>query len=120
MTRIVLWFADGIRLPLVFAAGALIAFMLPLEAPYAIRLLTQVAIYALLAIGYQFIFGLAGALSLAQGAFFGIGAYVAALTALQWDWGGTMTLPAAVIAAIVFAALVALPVLRLTTHYFAL
>src|SRR5690606_5535274 len=61
-----LWFADGIRLPLIFATGALIAFMLPLEGPYAIRLLTQVAIYALLGIGYQFVFGLAGAFSLAQ------------------------------------------------------
>ena len=120
MTRIALWFADGIRLPLIFAAGALIAFMLPLEDPYATRLLTQVAIYALLGIGYQFIFGLTGALSLAQGAFFGIGAYVAALTSLQWDWAGEFTLPGAMIVAILFAALVALPVLRLTTHYFAL
>ncbi|BBK40849.1 branched-chain amino acid ABC transporter permease [Allostella vacuolata] len=120
MTRLVFWFADGIRLPLIFAAGALIAFMLPLEAPYAIRLLTQVAIYALLGIGYQFIFGLAGAFSLAQGAFFGIGAYVAALATLQWDWTGSLTLPAAILAAVLFAAVVAAPVLRLSTHYFAL
>ncbi len=115
-----LWFADGIRLPLIFATGALIAFMLPLEGPYAIRLLTQVAIYALLGIGYQFVFGLAGAFSLAQGAFFGIGAYVAALSSLQWDWTGSLTLPAAILVAVLFAALVAIPVLRLTTHYFAL
>lgn len=120
MNRIAFWFADGIRLPLIFAAGALVAFMLPLEAPYAIRLLTQVAIYALLGLGYQFVFGLAGAFSLAQGAFFGVGAYVAALSALQWDWTGNLTLPAAVLVAVALATIVAVPVLRLSTHYFAL
>lgn len=116
----ILWFGGGIRLPLIFATGALVAFMLPLEGPYAIRLLTQVAIYALLGIGYQFIFGLSGAFSLAQGAFFGVGAYVAALSSLQWDWTGSLTLPAAILVAILFASLVAIPVLRLSTHYFAL
>ncbi|BBK30020.1 amino acid/amide ABC transporter membrane protein 2 (HAAT family) /amino acid/amide ABC transporter ATP-binding protein 1 (HAAT family) [Stella humosa] len=120
MTRAILWFAGGIRLPLIFAAGALVAFMLPLEGPYAIRLLTQVAIYALLGIGYQFVFGLAGAFSLAQGAFFGVGAYVAALATLQWDWTGSFTLPAAVLVALALATVVAVPVLRLSTHYFAL
>ncbi|WP_374441227.1 ATP-binding cassette domain-containing protein [Stella sp.] len=120
MNRVAFWFADGLRLPLIFATGALVAFMLPLEAPYPIRLLTQVAIYALLGLGYQFIFGLAGAFSLAQGAFFGIGAYVAALATLQWDWTGNLTLPAAVLVAVGFATLVAVPVLRLSTHYFAL
>lgn len=120
LTATALRFGKGIRLPLIFAAGALVAFMLPLEEPYAIRLLTQVAIFALLGIGYQFVFGLAGAFSLAQGAFFGIGAYVAALSALQWDWSGNLTLPAAVGTSLLFAALVAVPVLRLSTHYFAL
>ncbi|MCC7276001.1 MAG: branched-chain amino acid ABC transporter ATP-binding protein/permease [Alphaproteobacteria bacterium] len=120
MTRPLLWFAEGIRLPLLFAAGALAAFMLPLEASYPVRLLTQVGVYALLGIGYQFVFGLAGAFSLAQGAFFGVGAYVAALAALQWDWTGELTLPAAVLVATAMAALAAAPVLRLRTHYFAL
>ncbi|MGE0716256.1 MAG: ATP-binding cassette domain-containing protein [Alphaproteobacteria bacterium] len=115
-----MWFAEGIRLPLIFATGALVAFMLPLEAAYPVRLLTQVGIYALLGIGYQFVFGLAGAFSLGQGAFFGIGAYVAALSALQWDWTGEATLPAAVLVAALFAGAVAAPVLRLTSHYLAL
>jgi len=113
------WFARGIRLPLLFAAGALVAFMLPLQDPYTIRLLTLVGIYALLGIGFQFALGLAGILSLAQGAFFGLGAYATALIGVQ-GWGTALTLPASAVAALTLALVVAGPTLRLASHYLAL
>jgi len=89
---------------------------------YAIRLATLAGIQALLALGYQMVFGHAGALSLAQGALFGLGAYVAALVALSSGGGGwaTLSLPAAMIVPALLAAIVGAVVLRLETHYFAL
>jgi branched-chain amino acid transport system permease protein len=89
---------------------------------YAIRLATLAGIQALLALGYQMVFGHAGALSLAQGALFGLGAYMAALVALSAGGSGwaTLSLPAAMIVPALLAAIVGTVVLRLETHYFAL
>lgn len=85
--------------------------------PFGQRMVTLVGVYALMGLGYQFVFGQLGALNLAQGALFGVGAYVAALTSPVL---GFLALPAAVLAAAVPAAMVAGPVLRLQSHYFAL
>jgi len=87
---------------------------------YGLRLLTQAGIYALLVIGYQFVFGHAGAFSLAQGAFFGLGAYVTGILGAKLGWGFAATFPLSILLPAAFALLVATPVLRLETHYFAL
>src|SRR5258708_1499148 len=68
-------------------------------------------------LGYQLVFGQLGALNLAQGALFGVGAYAAALTAPAL---GALALPFAVLAAAIPAAIVAAATLRLQSHYFAL
>lgn len=81
------------------------------------RVVTLVGIYSLMGVGYQLVFGQLGALNLAQGALFGVGAYTAALTAPALGVG---TLPAAALAAALPAAIVAGPMLRLQSHYFAL
>ncbi|MBE9553135.1 MAG: ABC transporter ATP-binding protein, partial [Proteobacteria bacterium] len=103
-------------------AGALVLAVWPFIQgdPYSLRLLTLAGIYALAAIGYQFVFGHAGALSLAQGTFFGLGAYVAGILSVKAGLGFDLTLPAAILAAGLLAVIVALPVLRLESHYFAL
>jgi branched-chain amino acid transport system permease protein len=100
------------------AAGMLSPFLS--AGSYGIRLATVAGIYALLAIGYQVVFGQLGALSLAQGAFFGIGAYATALLATKLGFDATVTLPASILLAVAIAATVAVPVLRLESHYFAL
>lgn len=87
---------------------------------YGLRLLTQAGIYALLVIGYQFVFGHAGAFSLAQGAFFGLGAYVTGILGAKLGWGFLATFLLSILLPAAFALLVAVPVLRLQTHYFAL
>ena len=97
-------------------AAATVAF----GSAYDHRVLALAGLYALNAIGYQFTFGHAGALSLAQGAFFGLGAYVTAILGTQFGWGFAATFPAAIASAALLAALVAAPVLRLASHYFAL
>ncbi len=118
--RLTRWLARDINAPVFVLALVLALWTVSSGDPYGLRLMTLAGIYALATIGYQFVFGHAGALSLAQGCFFGIGAYVAGMLALNPGVGVETTLPAATLAATVLAALVALPVLRLHSHYFAL
>lgn len=110
----------GVNLPLAVAAIAFVAPTLLSGDGYGLRLLTVAGGYALLGIGYHFAFGQAGLLSLAQGAFFGLGAYVTAVLARRWGLDATATLPLSILLPTCLAALVALPVLRLASHYFAL
>jgi branched-chain amino acid transport system permease protein len=110
----------GVALPLALAALAYAVFVLPQASDYALRVLSVAGIYALLALGYGFIFGQAGALSLAQGTFMGVGAYVSGILALRFGIPFDAALPASVGLPVLLALVVAIPVLRLQTHYFAL
>jgi branched-chain amino acid transport system permease protein len=112
--------ARGINAPLLVGAVLLAADPVLFNSPYSLRLMSVAGIYALLVIGYQFIFGHAGALSLAQGTFFGLGAYVTGVAGSQLGWGFAATFPLSLALPVVLAALVAVPVLRLESHYFAL
>jgi len=67
--------------------------------PYELRLLTVAGTYTLMVLGYQFIFGHAGALSLAQATFFGLGAYVTVLASPESDPGNLLVLLLAAVAA---------------------
>ncbi len=87
---------------------------------YEMRLMSLAGIYTIAVLGYQMALGHAGVLSLAQGAFFGVGAYVTGILTTQHNLDGAAAMLAAMLVAAVLAALVAIPVLRLKTHYFAL
>ncbi len=115
-----IWAGGGVRLPLAAGAVALAIYAGVGADAYAQRLLAIAGVYALLVIGYQFIFGHGGALSLAQAAFFGLGAYVTAILATRYGLSFAVTFPLSLALPAAVAALVALPVLRLETHYFAL
>lgn len=84
---------------------------------YLVHAVTLVGIYGLLGAGYQLVFGQLGGLSLAQGALFGVGAYVTALLAPHF---GAFALPLSVVAAGLVALMAGWPTLRLQSHYFAL
>ena len=86
-------------------------------APFGQRMVTLAGVYALMGLGYQLVFGQLGALNLAQGALFGVGAYATALLAPAL---GGLALLAALIAAGGLAAIVGGPLLRLQSHYYAL
>ncbi len=116
----VAWLTTGIRPALLVGAAALAAYALLFADAYGLRVLTVAGIYALLVIGYQFIFGQAGALSLAQGAFFGLGAYATGILGTALGWPFALTFPASILVPVALAAAIALPVLRLGSHYFAL
>ncbi len=91
-----------------------------LGSPYGLRVLTLAGCQALLVLGYQFIFGHAGALSLAQGAFFGLGAYTTAILGTRYHWDFAATFPISILAPLAIGGIVAIPTLRLASHYFAL
>ncbi|MGR0186350.1 branched-chain amino acid ABC transporter ATP-binding protein/permease [Azospirillum aestuarii] len=108
------WAGEGMML------AVLMAYALLYASPYGLRVLTVAGVYALAAIGFQIVFGLGGALSLAHGAFFGLGAYATGILGSQWGWGFAATFPVSLLVPLLLALLVGLPVLRLESHYFAL
>jgi len=87
---------------------------------YAWRVAGLVGLQAIAAIGFQLVFGRLGLLMLAQGAFFGIGAYALGMLSLHAGVPSPLALAGAVAAGATAAALVALPIARLESHYVAL
>lgn len=107
------------RIVLVVLAIAAIAALPVLGDNYLLRLGTNFAMYAILALSWNFIGGYAGYPSFATAAFFGLGAYCGAL--LQ---GSGLPMPVAWAAAGcfagVFAGFLGLAILHLKGHYFAI
>lgn len=95
-------------------------YALAFGSAYTLRVLSLAGIFALASLGYQFIFGHAGALALSQGTFMGLGAYVSGILAVRYGVAFDSSLALAVAAPVLLAGAVAVPVLRLRTHYFAL
>jgi branched-chain amino acid transport system permease protein len=114
------WLSKGIRLPLAAGALALAAYGLFFATPYDLRVLTVCGIFALLVIGFQYIFGHVGAVSLAQATFFGLGAYVTGVLGATYELGFLVTFPLSCLVPTLLAMLVGIPVLKLEEHYFAL
>ncbi|TAI65591.1 ABC transporter ATP-binding protein [Bradyrhizobium sp. Leo170] len=102
------------------ALCALASWPLVMSSPYDLRLFTLAGVFAILAIGYQFIFGYVGELSLSQGAFFGFSAYVTGILAAKAGLDFAETFLASIVACVLLAVLISIPVLRLASHYFAL
>ncbi|NOR45625.1 MAG: branched-chain amino acid ABC transporter permease [Candidatus Delongbacteria bacterium] len=85
---------------------------------YLLHIIILIEIYAILSISLNLIAGYTGILSMAQAAFYGIGAYVAALMALNFNTPFLLNLILAVIIAGVFGALIGIPSLRIKDDYF--
>jgi branched-chain amino acid transport system permease protein len=99
-----------VLLPLLFWA---------LGSSYAFRIAGIALIFVILAVSMQLVTGVAGLLSLGHAAFYGVGAYTAALLATRLGWPFIVTLPAAGIAAALLGVLLALPTMRLVSIQFA-
>lgn len=63
---------------------------------YVVVVLVTIAIYAILVVSLNIVAGYAGQPNLAQGAFFGIGAYFAAVLSVHDGWSFWWTIPAAI------------------------
>jgi ABC-type branched-subunit amino acid transport system permease subunit len=101
------------------AAPWLVAAVAPGQQRYIVHVLVYTALFAALALSYDLVVGHVGALSLAHPAFFGVGAYTAALLATRLGWPFVADLVAAVLVAGVVAAVAGIPLFRLTEHAFA-
>jgi branched-chain amino acid transport system permease protein len=88
--------------------------------PYALGLLTLLAIYGVLLIGLDVSVGYLGQVNLAQAAFLGLGAYTAGLCVARLGWGMPLATVAATAVGLLLGALLALPALRLEGPQFAL
>jgi branched-chain amino acid transport system permease protein len=104
------------------AAGiaALAIFPFAVTSPYYLHLVVVIAIFSIVALGLDIVFGYTGEVSLGHAALFGIGAYTAGVLAFQLGIGFGPALPAGIIIAALFGAILALPALRVTGPYLAM
>lgn len=105
---------------LLVAMPWLVGVLFPGQQRYILHVLIFTSLFGALALSYDLVVGHVGSLSLAHPAFFGVGAYGAALLATEARW----PFPAALAAGLVLAGLAALavgvPMFRLTEHSFAM
>jgi branched-chain amino acid transport system permease protein len=105
---------------LLVAAPWIVAALVPDQQRYILHVLIFTALYGALALSYDLVVGHVGSLSLAHPAFFGIGAYAAALLATEGGWPFALALPAGIALAAIAALAVGVPMFRLTEHSFAM
>jgi branched-chain amino acid transport system permease protein len=102
---------------LLVAAGCAAPFLL---SSFHTFQLTQILVYSIALLGLNILTGFSGQISLGHGAFFGIGAYVAAIL-LQHDWlPYWMVVPVAGLVCLAVGFAFGLPALRLEGPYLAL
>ncbi|HTZ36048.1 MAG TPA: branched-chain amino acid ABC transporter permease [Stellaceae bacterium] len=106
---------------LVIGLAVAVALVIPWFAQsFVLFQLTQVMIYGLAILGLNLLTGFNGQFSLGHSAFYGIGAYTAAILMHNYDVGYLWTLPAAGGVCFVVGFLFGLPALRLQNLYLAL
>lgn len=84
---------------------------------YILTVAALIGIYIILATSYDLVLGYTGMLSIAHGAFYGIGAYATALSLLQWNFSFVPALLFGFIFTVFIAVLVGIPATRLAGDY---
>ena len=87
---------------------------------YLLHILILIGIYVILSVSLNLITGYAGLLSIAHAAFYGVGAYVAALLALKLHSPFLANIVCAVILSGLLGAIMGIPSLRIRDDYFAI
>jgi branched-chain amino acid transport system permease protein len=109
------------RLILLFVLLALlIAYPLLLSTPFQQRLGALVLLYAIAASAWNIVGGYAGQVSVGHVVFFGCGAYAAMGAYAHFGLSPLVGLPAGIVLAVVIAAVIGVPTLRLAGHYFSM
>ncbi len=113
----------SLRAPLLLAAALAAALAtLPFLAPHDITLLNLgflTFLYVAQGVAWNILGGFAGYISFGYAAFYGVGAYTAALLWLG-GWAPALTYPVAGLAAAAFSLIVGIPTLRLVGPYFSI
>ncbi len=104
------------------AVGFLVLFTFPLAAPnaYVVHIVNMAGLYILISLGLNLAMGYCGQINLALGAFWGVGAYTAALLSTRFEMPIWVNLPVGMILSGIVGALIALPMLKVRSHYLAL
>ena len=102
------------------AIAAAAVFPFAAGSPYYLHLIVVIAIFSIVTIGLDIVFGYTGEVSLGHAALVGVGAYTAGVLAFQLGVGFLAALPLGIIVAAAFGALLALPALRVTGPYLAM
>lgn len=100
--------------------GLLLAPLILSPFPYWQRVISIIAIYALLAIGFDFLANFVGLVSLGGGFYIGVGAYIAALLNSELGLSPMWTIPAATLFGAGICTALFLPCLPLRGVYFAI
>ena len=85
---------------------------------YILHILILIGIYTILSVSLNLLVGYTGILSVAHAAFYGVGAYIAALMALRLNSPFLLNIFLAVIGAAVIGGIVGFPSLRIKDDYF--
>ncbi len=88
--------------------------------PYYLHLLVTIAIFAIVTLGLDVVFGYTGEVSIGHAALLGVGAYTAGALSLHFNLGFWPAIPAAILVSAAFGGLLALPALRVTGPYLAM
>jgi len=113
------WFKPGY---LALALGAVVVVLLPLlfTSRYTTNLLILCASWGIATLGLVVVLGYTGQISLAQAAFYGIGAYAVALGTTRWGVNWWLALVLGLLAAILAGAVLGSTTLKLGGHYLAM
>jgi branched-chain amino acid transport system permease protein len=100
------------------AVLAIVMLIVPLFVTnYQLRIFLQAAIYMIFAMSLNLLMGIGGTVSFGQAAFYGIGAYTAAICFTRLGWTFTQSLPLVIVISAVSGLLLALPMSRVTGRY---
>jgi branched-chain amino acid transport system permease protein len=111
----------GIR-KLPFVLLILVALFLPqiVTTPFYFHIVVITCIWSILASSLNLILGYTGQLSVAHGAFFGIGAYTSSLLVMKLGWNYWAAMPTGALLAAFLGLLIGIPALRTRGPYFAI
>ncbi len=87
---------------------------------YYLHIINLAGIYTLITLGLNLLSGYTGQVSMGQAAYFAIGTYVSALLMIHFQISFWLAVPAAILAAGVFGALIGIPAMKLSGPYLVL
>ena len=101
-------------------AAIAIAYPLLLSSPFQQRLGALVLLYAIAASAWNIVGGYAGQVSVGHVVFFGCGAYAAMGSYAKFGLSPLFGIPGGIVIAVALAAIIGVPTLRLSGHYFSM
>ncbi|MBO4228333.1 branched-chain amino acid ABC transporter permease [Bradyrhizobium neotropicale] len=105
---------------LLIALALVVAYPLVFTTPFQQRLGALVLLYAIAASAWNIVGGYAGQISVGHVVFFGCGAYAAMGAYTHFALSPVVGIPAGIVFAVLIAAVIGRPTLRLSGHYFSM